>query len=313
MNCMNSLRANWIDFRTYYKKIIDMNKIMIIASMALVLVATSCKEKEKKQIELLSKENAALRTETKAKDSTINGFFQMLNEIESNLALIKEKENVISKNTTAGTELKKDTREQINEDIKVINELMAKNKRSIQYLNSKLKESNIKIAGFEKLIAQTNQTIQERDAEISVLKDKLSQMDFSITVLNAKVDTLNTEKTKLTETVTKQVETINTAYYAFGTKKELELNKIIDKTGGFLGLGKTSKLKDDFNTSYFTKIDITKLASIPLSSKKVKIITVHPSDSYKLVANQEGVVEKIEILDANKFWSASKYLVLVVE
>ncbi len=310
---MNSLRTIWIDFRTYYKKIIDMNKIMIIASMALVLVATSCKEKEKKQIELLTKENAALRTETQAKDSTINGFFKMLNEIESNLALIKEKENVISKNTTVGTELKKDTREQINEDIKVINELMTKNKRSIQYLNSKLKESNIKIVGFEKLIAQTNQTIQERDVEITVLKDKLSQMDFSITVLNAKVDTLNTEKTKLTETVTKQVETINTAYYAFGTKKELELNKIIDKTGGFLGLGKTSKLKDDFNTSYFTKIDITKLASIPLSSKKVKIITVHPSDSYKLVTNQEGVVEKIEILDADKFWSASKYLVLVVE
>jgi archaellum component FlaC len=290
-----------------------MNKIVLIASMALVLVASSCKEKEKKQIELLTKENSALRVESHAKDSTINGFFQMLNEIESNLAQIKEKENVISKSTTNGTELKKDTRDQINEDIKTINELMAKNKRSIQYLNKKLKDSSIKITELEKMIAQTNQSIQERDAEISVLKDKLTQLNFDITVLNAKVDTLNTAKAQLTETVNKQVETINTAYYAFGTKKELELNKIIDKTGGFLGLGKTTKLKTDFNISYFTKIDISKVTSIPLSGKKVTLITVHPTDSYKLVSNQEGVVEKIEILDATKFWSASKYLVLIVE
>ncbi len=290
-----------------------MNRIILIASMALLMVASSCKEKEKKQIELLTKENQALRNESYAKDSTINGFFEMLNEIESNLTQIKVRENIISKNTTTGTELNKDTREQINEDIKVINELMTKNKRTIQYLNSKLKESGLKVAEFEKMLAQTNQTIQERDAEISVLKDKLTQMDFSVAILNAQVDTLNIEKTQLTETVSKQVETINTAYYAFGTKKELELNKIIDKTGGFLGLGKTTKLKNDFNIDYFTKADISKLSTIPLSGKKVKVITVHPTDSYKLVTNQEGVTEKIEITDATKFWSASKYLVLIVE
>lgn len=290
-----------------------MNRIILIASLALLMIATSCKEKEKKQIELLTKENQALKKESQAKDSTINGFFEMLNEIESNLSQVKVKENIISKNTSNGGELNKDTREQINEDIKVINELMTKNKRTIQYLNSKLKESGLKVTEFEKMLAQTNKTIEERDAEISTLKEKLTQMDFSITTLNAQVDTLNTEKAHLTETVNKQVETINTAYYAFGTKKELELNKIIDKTGGFLGLGKTSKLKNDFNINYFTKVDISKLTTIPLSGKKVKVITVHPTDSYKLVTNQSGVVERIDITDATKFWSASKYLVLIVE
>lgn len=286
---------------------------MIAISLVLVIAASSCKEKEKKQIELLTKENEALRTDSKSKDSTINQFFQILNEIESNLALIKEKENIISKNTTSGNELKKDTRDQINEDIKTINELMTKNKRSINYLNNKLKESNLKIAEFEKMIAQTNQTIQQRDAEITELKNKLAELNFSVTTLNAKVDTLTTEKAQLTETVSKQVETINTAWYAFGTKKELLLNKIIDKTGGFLGLGKTSKLKDDFDKTYFTKVDVSTLTSIPLSAKKVNIITSHPTDSYKLVTNQEGVTEKIEIIDASKFWSASKYLVIIVE
>ncbi|MHC1703724.1 MAG: hypothetical protein AB9846_07435 [Tenuifilaceae bacterium] len=290
-----------------------MNKNLIIAILALFIIVSGCKEKEKKQIELLTKENEALRVESKSKDSTINEFFQILNEIESNLAFIKEKERIISKNATLGTELKKDTRDQINEDIQTINELMVKNKRSINYLSTKLKESNLKIEEFEKLIAQTNQTIQERDAEISVLKDKLTELNFSVTILNAKVDTLVTEKTQLTETVNKQVESLNTAYYAFGTKKELELNKIIDKTGGFLGIGKTSKLKADFDQNYFTKVDITTLTTIPLSAKKAKIITTHSTDSYQLVTNQEGVVERIDITDAAKFWSASKYLVIIVE
>ncbi|HCT29312.1 MAG TPA: hypothetical protein DIW31_00925 [Bacteroidales bacterium] len=290
-----------------------MNKLFIIASLSLIIATSGCKEKEKRQIELLTKENNALRAESQSKDSTINGFFQMLNEIESNLAQIKIKENYISKNTTNASELNSDTREQINEDIKIINELMSKNKRTIIYLSNKLKESNLKVAEFEKMLAQTNETIQERDTEISLLKDKLTQMDFSIAVLNAQVDTLNTEKAQLTETVNKQVETINTAYYAFGTQKELIDNKIIDKSGGFLGIGKTSKLKNDFNIDYFTKADISKLTTIPLSGKKVKVITVHPTDSYKLVSNQNGVVEKIDIIDANKFWSASKYLVIIVE
>jgi len=290
-----------------------MNRIIFLALIVLTLFSSSCKEKEKKQIELLSKENEALRTESKSKDSTINEFFLILNEIESNLALIKEKENIISKGTTRGGELKDDTRSQINEDIKLINDLMLKNKKSIRILNQKLQDSNIKITELEKMLTKTNQMLMVRDSEIVVLKEKLTELNFSIQVLNSTVDTLKQEKSQLTETVNKQVETINTAYYAFDTKKELETNKVIDKTGGFLGLGKTTKLKTDFNQLYFTKIDITKTLSIPLFAKKVKIVTTHPSESYTLVKNAEGVFEKIDITDSEKFWSASKYLVIIVE
>lgn len=290
-----------------------MNRILVLAIMAIFFLASGCKEKEKKQIELLTKENDALRTEAKAKDSTINGFFQILNEIESNLALIKEKENVISKTTTTGTELKKDAREQINDDIKVINDLMLKNKRSIRMLNQSLKESNIKIAELEKMLIKTSQLVMSRDSEIVVLKDKLTQLNFSIQALNSTVDTLKQEKAQLAKTVTRQTETINTAYYAFGTKEELEKNSVIDKTGGFLGMGKTVKLRSDFNQEYFTRIDITQTLSVPLFAKKIKMITTHPSDSYSIVKNQEGVIEKIDIVDPEKFWSASKYLVVLIE
>jgi len=291
-----------------------MNKLnLVIASIVLILIATSCNQKEKRQIDLLTKENEALRHESHSKDSTINQFFLLLNEIEQNLAEVKQKQQVISKNTIQSGELKDDVREQIDQDIQTINELMDKNKRTISYLNKKLKESNMKIAEFERMLAQTMQQIQERDDEIANLKEKLTELNFSIETLNAKVDTLTEDNIELTHKVTKQTEVINTGWYAFGSKKELLENGIIDKTGGFLGIGKTTKMKADFDNSYFKKIDISEFKSLDLYVKKAKIITTHPSDSYQLITGQNGNIERIEINNPEKFWSASKYLVIEVE
>lgn len=291
-----------------------MNKLnLVFASITLILIVTSCNQKEKRQIDLLTKENEALRHESHSKDSTINQFFLLLNEIEQNLAEVKQKQQVISKNTIQSGELKDDVREQIDQDIQTINELMDKNKRTIAYLNKKLKESNMKIAEFERMLAQTMQQIQERDDEIANLKEKLTELNFSIETLNAKVDTLTEDNIELTHKVTKQTEVINTGWYAFGSKKELLENGIIDKTGGFLGIGKTTKMKADFDNSYFKKIDISEFKSLDLYVKKAKIITTHPSDSYQLITGQNGNIERIEINNPEKFWSASKYLVIEVE
>ena len=87
--------------------------------------------------------------------------------------------------------------------------------------------------------------------------------------------------------------------------------KVITKEGGFVGLGRILKLMEDFNKDYFTKIDITELKEIPLNFKKVKLVTTHPSSSYTLKG--EEPIEKIVINDATEFWSASKYLVILVE
>ncbi len=291
-----------------------MNKLnLIIVSIIVILTATSCNQKEKRQIDLLTKENEALRHESQSKDSTINQFFLLLNEIEQNLSEVKQKQQVISKNTIQNGELKDDVREQIDQDIQTINELMDKNKKTISYLNKKLKESNLKIAEFERMLAQTVQQIEERDAEIVDLKEKLTTLNFSVETLNAKVDTLTENNIELTHKVTVQTEVINTAWYAFGSKKELLENGIIDKTGGFLGIGKTTKMKADFDNSYFKKIDISQVKTLDLFVKKAKIITTHPSDSYQLITGQNGAVEKIEITNPEKFWSASKYLVIEVE
>mgnify|MGYP000874925023 CR=1 FL=1 len=109
-----------------------------------------------------------------------------------------------------------------------------------------------------------------------------------------------------------KTEKLNTAYYAFGTSKELIKNNVLTKEGGFIGMGKTAKMKSDFNKAYFTKVDASVFTEIVLSAKKAKLVTTHPAGSYK-IEGAEGKAEKLVITNAEDFWSASKYLVIVVE
>ena len=109
-----------------------------------------------------------------------------------------------------------------------------------------------------------------------------------------------------------QEDELNTAYYCYGSAKELKEQGVISKKGGFIGIGKTAKLSDNFNKEYFTKVDVSIINHIDIISKKVKVVTNHPSESYK-IEGENGSVEKLVILDSDAFWSASKYLVMVVE
>ena len=287
-----------------------MKRLIPLAGILVLLIA--CNQAEKKEIESLKQEIAGLKAEAFAKDSSINEYFKLLNEIEDNLAIIKEKEQLISKRAALGDEMMPDSRERINSDINLINELMNKNRQTIRYLNKQLKGANLKIDEFEKRLKQAENMIAAKDEEINRLKDQLVKLDFSIEMLNATLDTLNREKQDLIQEVQRQTQELNKAWYAFGTKKELIDNHIVGKAGGFLGMGKTLQLEPNFNTGYFTEIDITTTTVIPLFAKKPIMITPHPTESYQFIENEKKIVERIEITNPKLFWSSSKYLVIEV-
>lgn len=287
--------------------------ISIAVAFTIATLLVSCDSSSKKKIELLVQENESLRNEARMKDSTINQFFAFMGEIEQNLSVIKQKEQTISKNAIAGSELKPDVRQQIDEDIQSINILMDKNRQTIAALRKKLKEANLKVAEFERMIAKVTQQLEEKEHEIEQLKENLTQLNFTVTQLNARIDTLIEEKVEMNVKIQSQTEQLNAAWYAIGTRRELIDNKVIDKAGGFLGLGKLSKMKAEFNQDYFVRIDITKTLSIPLSVKKANLVTTHPKDSYTLLTNDKGMVKELKITDTQKFWSVSKYLVIEVE
>ena len=70
-------------------------------------------------------------------------------------------------------------------------------------------------------------------------------------------------------------------------------------------------LRADFNRDYFTKIDIRVDKEIRLYSRYAKLLTAHPEGSYTLTqdANKQYI---LRITNPQQFWSASKYLVVMV-
>ena len=189
--------------------------------------------------------------------------------------------------------------------------IKANNKKKIASMKLKLSNSSIQMDNLEKVIRTLSAKAEEREVKILGMKSELSDMGVAFDELMAAYENNIEVIADKNETIENQDNLLHTAYYTFGSKKELISNNVITAEGGFIGIGKTKTLKDDFNKDYFTKVNTTELTEIPMGVNKVEIITIHPAGSYELVG--EGKVEKIKILDGDKFWSVSKYLVVVTK
>src|ERR1035437_615618 len=240
-----------------------------------------------------------------AKDSAIFGFIRAFNEIQDNLDVIKDKEKLLTTSSQKG-ELDQNQKDKIIGDIQSIYDLMVKNKQKLSSMNKKLKKANLKIVEFQQMIERLNGQILEKDGEISELKTQLEK-------LNVELSEVSMNYQAAQQILEDKTGKLNTAYYAFGTSKELIKQGVLTKEGGFIGLGKTEKLKDNFNKSYFTKVDVSATKDITLACKKAKVVTSHPSSSYKFEGVQGKKMDKLVISNSDEFWSASKYLIIVVE
>lgn len=307
-----------------------MNRLKIAIPVLLILALSTVACNQGK-IDELEKKNQALMESTQAQDSMLNGFMTAFNTFEDNLASIRNRENLIAM-SNEDPELRVDGKEQIIEDIQSINELLEQNRNIIDDLNARLKKAEGRSPEYRRMVGVLKKQLEEKDVQIAALKEELTDMSFTVASLNQKIDTLNLVASNLRidtraqsgrissqdslismqdERISGQVTALNTAYYIKGSYKELKNKNILTKTGGFIGLGKIKQLMPDFDESGFTKIDITEINSIPVDdSRKVEIMTNHPSDSY-MIAAQNKRVERIDITNPDRFWKSSKYLVIV--
>lgn len=279
------------------------NTLLVLSSLLLLLFSCNNDELENK-ISELQQDSIAAMNQLNSKEEEILTYISSLNEIQENLTQIKEKEKIMTTRFDNGNEITPTMKQQIIEDINLINELLQENKDKMAALSSRLKKSNLKIAELEKMIEMLATQVQEKDAQIAKLQTKLAEANEQIRVL---FEEYNFRLEELSE----KEELLNTAYYCYGTAKELLDNGVITKEGGFIGIGKSKKLADDFNKKYFTQVDISTFYELDLAASKAKLVTTHPSDAYEIKG--EKTADKLIIKNPEVFWSASKYLVIIVD
>ena len=241
------------------------------------------------------------------KDSEINDLMGTLNEIEEGFQQISEAEHRVSLAKDGEGVNKK---QKLKEDIQFIADRMKQNRELIAKLQKQLANGTLKGAQLQKTIEGLQKQLEEKDAQLQTLREELDKKDIHIAALDETVNNLNTKTNRLTaesnqktETINAQDKQIHTAWYVFGTKKELKEQSIIQN-------GKV--MTGNFNKNYFTKVDIRNLSEIKLYSKSAKLLTTHPSSIYSLVrdANKQYT---LRITNSQLFWSTSKYLVVLVK
>lgn len=284
--------------------------IIPVAIGAVLLLTPACNRAE---LEQAKHERDSLRTVASIRDSMINDFIISFNEVESNLDSVAVKQHLITSTVASGREFQTNQKMRINAEIEAINNLMEANRKTIADLTRKLKTSSNKNIQFEKTIATLNRQLTQKFFELTLLNDELNLANAQVAQLKTSIDTLTAQNLDQSQTIAEEMRALHTAYYVVGKSKELQDEKLIDRKGGLLGIGKTSQLTENFDNSKFTRIDYTQTSSISINSKEVKIITTHPSDSYTLNKdiNENDVITNLVITNPEKFWSVSKYLVVI--
>ena len=287
-------------------KLFDMKKYLIFLLIPLLF---ACGRAAKKEAEALKARNDSLIAQTVQKDEAINEFIRSVNDVQQMLDTIKTKENLINLTTGQSGELKVSAKEQIKSDITSIYSLLLKNKHELSVLARQLKASGMKVTELQIMVTRLTKDIAEKNAALETLRAKLAKMDIVVETANLKLDTLTNivkmqtdQINNQSQTITDQDVAINTAYYIIGTDKELTKNGVIGKGDRILG---------DFNKNLFTKIDIRKVTEISILSKKAKVLSNHPTTSYKLTGDKK-IIQALEITDYKAFWSNVKYLVIMV-
>ena len=282
-----------------------------ISALAALAVLSSCGTKEK--LEQAQEQNTALNTELQATLATQDSLFALINDITTGMNQIKDIEHIIA-TPGALTDESSSRKTQLRNDMVAIREALQQRRERLAQLEAKLKESNGSNATLLKTIDNLKGQIAEQETEIATLTNQLSAAHVEIAALGARVDSLSTTVTEVTtereearQQATELTDELNTCFFAIGTKGELQQHQII-KTGF---LRKTKILPGDFERTYFTQADKRSLVNIPLHSKKAKVLTNQPADSYEIA--EEGNQKILKIKDAAKFWSISNFLVIQVD
>lgn len=293
-----------------------MKKIFLLLAAACTLaLAPSCSTKKEKEQEAKDPSAAtidSLRQALTQSQNESNDMIETLSQIQDGFDQINEAEGIVNVENRQG---ESGNKQRILDNMQLIQNKLKLNRELIANLQQQLRSSNQRDsrtkAKLEEMVANFNKQLEDKSREIEDLREQLAQRDIKIAEQGEQINTLNSNVNELTQkneekarTVAAQDKELNTAYYVFGTKRELREQRILQRGDVLKG--------NDFNKDYFTRIDLRVTKTIKLYSKSAKLMTNHPAGSYSLDKDAQGQYT-LRITNPQAFWSVSKYLVITVK
>lgn len=237
-------------------------------------------------------------------DSIVNLYALYIQKIKDNINEINKQELIINNKKNNPDFIEKDTTDII-KSIKILSKKLQENESMILALNNAVKLEKDKNSQFVSKVTDLREEIAQSNREVYYLKEELNSMNASFEAIFKKYNLQNKKISDLNQK-------LNEVAYVIGSKSELLDNGVLTKSGGLIGIGKTRKLNSDLNTDYFTYVSKYKFQNIPLGYKTVRLMTAHPTSSYRLSTSNE-ITDSLIIINQDDFWRNSKFLVVEVK
>jgi hypothetical protein len=265
------------------------------------IIIDSLKTQLSSKVEVLK----SLEYEKVNNDSIVNQYALYIEKIKENINEINKQESIINNAKNNPDFITLDTTDVINA-IKILSIKLQENESMIEELSNAVILEKDKNSQFASSVTQLSEQIAKSNREVYFLKEELNSINASFesvfnkyTLQNIKINDLNQK--------------LNQVAFAIGTKTELLNNGVLTKSGGLIGIVKSRKLNNDLNTDYFTYTSRVGFRKLILGFKSVKLITSHPTGSFKLHNSSKEKIDSLEILDNDVFWRNSKFLVVEVK
>ncbi len=284
-----------------------MKTIKVLFLTVMIFAMTGCKYK--KEAEQLVIDNRDLTSQLEKSDSSLKVYGSLLNEIGARLDAAVEGDNMPEHSAT-GKELIKTLNATVTETL----DLMKEREKNYQSLRRMYNSKNAEISEIKAEIKKLNLVIEDKENLINNLNMKITGLVSTAKRLDSRISELTDENKNKRDSIDMVTNRLNTAYYITGAENDLIDKDIVLKTGGFLGfLGRVMIINPQLDKKQLVKINLleTTIFNLPAGIKNIEFITQHPSESYEIKeVNSDSV--RITVLDPEKFWEGSRYLVVAI-
>ena len=288
-------------------------KRFFIHILWLALVCSSCGMSNADQ-KRLSAERDSLAQLATTTLKELDGLKAYVDEVSECVDSISQSEGVlmINRDPESGRPY---TRHELRERVKNFANIIERQRNRITLLTDSLRRRGTDHDQMKKIMAMVdylNEQLEAKEAQLVKLRNELAisnrniaQLNEDLTLVKNNNAELSEENAELNQTVAKQADRINEAYFLAADKKRLEDMGLL--RGGFLK--KSQFVPGNVNLNSCEKIDIRHFGGTIINSKKPKLLTQAPAGSYTFEKVETGKMRFV-ILDREAFWSLSNVAII---
>ena len=282
-------------------------KKIVLFSFVLSILFVSCGY-ESKEFKALKATNDSILAVQEQQIAEMNEYMALIQEIDNGFAAIKQSQDIMSLSSSYEGQANESLRTRFTNDLNTINQLLIDNKMKIEDLEKKVESGRFQSAELRRTVNRLTETLNQKNQELESLNVLLSKKNITIDslvvetkTLQRKTADLEMEKLSQQREIAKQDADLNRVFYKLATRKEIRESNI-----------DVDKMKTNIRNGLFTSADKRELDAIDINSKRARVLTKHPVNSYELRQKADKTYTLI-IKNHNDFWSMSKYLLVRID